>query len=80
MASLRYNAISALITLQEASCTATSNAVGSATGTYTIQLVWNGNTPYGTGVTVNGQAKVYGEVCVPGEEEATESSWVTALV
>ena len=37
--------------------------------------VWNGNTPYGTGITVNGQAKVYGEVCVPGEGLGQGHPW-----
>ena len=40
-----YNAISALLTLEQASCSASSNDVGSAIGSYTIQLVWNGQTP-----------------------------------
>ena len=33
---------------------------------FSSRSIWNGNTPYGTGITVNGQAKVYGTVCVPG--------------
>ena len=69
-----YNAISAQLTLEQASCTASSNEVGSATGSYTIQLVWNGQTPYGTGITVNGQAKVYGSVCVPGDHPTDQAS------
>ena len=61
-----YNAITANLNLEQATCTATSNDVGNAMGTYTVSLVWDGSTPYGSGITVNGQAKVYGEVCVPG--------------
>ena len=30
-----------------------------------LYSMWNGKTPYGTGIAVNGQTQVYGTVCTP---------------